>query len=97
MKTLLAAIAAATLISGAALAQNDPAGRANTADPGSAPRAQDPIVRGRANDAPARADTSDPGSAPGVPRSSGVTRPADDPAARANTRDPGSTPTTGAR
>lgn len=95
MKALIAATAAAVLISGAALA--DPAAKANTADPGSAPKAHNATVKGRANDAPARADTSDPNSAPGVARSSKVKRGANDAAAKANTRDPGSTPTTGSR
>jgi outer membrane murein-binding lipoprotein Lpp len=95
MKTLIALTAAAALISGVALA--DPVTNANTADPGSAPRAHNAKVKSRANDAPARADTSDPGSAPTVSRSSKVKRGATDNAARANTRDPGSTPTTGSR
>ena len=95
MKALITALAATVLVSGVAIA--DPAGRANTADPGSAPMARDKAVKGRANDAPARANTADPGSAPGMSRSSTVKRAPLDAPGRANTKDPGSTPTTGSR
>ena len=95
MRTLIAATAAVALISGAALA--DPVANANTADPGSAPKAHAAKVKARANDAPARADTSDPGSAKTAVRSSKTKHGSTDSAARANTRDPGSTPTTGSR
>jgi hypothetical protein len=89
MKTLVPLAAALLTISSAAIA--DPAGRANTADPGSAPMMRDRAAPPR-NDAPARANTADPNSAPmatdRATTGSGFGK--FDPAGRANTSDPGS-------
>jgi hypothetical protein len=92
------AVLAMTLvvISGAAMA--DPAGRANTTDPNSAPLATQPhspspIHRGGVtNDAASRANTTDPNSAPGMGRAGTVGRgDVHDKAGRANTADPNTT------
>ena len=89
MKTLVPLTAALLVVSGAAFA--DPAGRANTADPGSAPMMRDAPASPRV-DAPGRANTADPNSArTGTDRAttgSGFGK--FDPAGRANTSDPGS-------
>ena len=71
----------------------DPAGRANTTDPNSAPLATQPVHRGGvANDAAGRANTTDPNSAPGVGRAGTVGRGGvRDNAGRANTADPNTT------
>ena len=89
MKILVRLAAALMTVSGTAIA--DPAGRANTADPGSAPMMQDRAAPPR-SDAPARANTADPNSAPmatdRATTGSGFGK--FDPAGRANTSDPGS-------
>jgi hypothetical protein len=89
MKPLVPLTATLLMVSGAVIA--DPAGRANTADPGSAPMMRDRPAS-PTYDAPARANTADPNSAPtGTDRAttgSGFGK--FDPAGRANTSDPGS-------
>jgi hypothetical protein len=89
MKPPIPLTAALLTVSAAAMA--DPAGRANTADPGSAPLMRDRAASPR-NDAPARANTADPNSAPmatdRATTGSGFGK--FDPAGRADTSDPGS-------
>jgi hypothetical protein len=93
MKTVALAGTLAVLMSGAAFA--DPAARANTSDPNSAPMASPTGgMKQRTNDPAARANTADPNSAP-MAREAGPKRGANDAAGRANTADPNSA-TTGA-
>ena len=90
MKILKTAALAATLavVMGSA-AFSDPAARANTSDPNSAPLASPtggPVSY--TNDAAARANTADPGSAP-LARDLRPARGPLDAAGRADTSDPG--------
>jgi phosphate-selective porin len=82
------ALAMTALMSTAAVA--DPAARANTADPGSAPLMRDPVVTRPANDAAARANTTDPNSAATTAGRATTGFGMFDAAGRANTSDPGS-------
>ncbi len=94
MKTAALAGTLAVLMAGAAWA--DPAARANTSDPNSAPMASPTGgAKQRANDPAARANTADPNSAP-MARDAKPVRGANDAAGRANTADPNSA-TTGSR
>jgi hypothetical protein len=89
MKT--AALAAALAVVMGSAAFSDPAARANTSDPNSAPLASPtggPVRVRYTNDVPARANTADPGSAP-LARNPRPARGPLDAAGRADTRDPG--------
>ena len=90
MQTLKTAALAATLaVMMSSAAFSDPAARANTSDPNSAPLASPTGGRVRyTNDIAARANTADPGSAPLV-RDPRPFRGPLDAAGRANTSDPG--------
>ena len=97
MRTFVALLVglSATAFASQALAQSSP-GRANTADPGSAPGAS--TTGGRpvpVNPADVRRDnTADPGSAPGTSSTGGRPVPVDPAEVRRdNTADPGSVPT----
>lgn len=91
MKTAALAGALAMMMTGSAFA--DPAAKANTSDPNSAPMASpNGGMKQRANDPAARANTADPNSAP-MARDARPKRGANDAAGRANTADPNSVTT----
>jgi hypothetical protein len=85
---LVTALAMTALMSTAAVA--DPAARANTADPGSAPLVRDPIITRPSNDAAAGANTTDPNSAATMDGRATTGFGKFDAAGQANTSDPGS-------
>ena len=96
MRTFLALLVglSVTAFASQTLAQSDP-GRANTADPGSAPGASStggrpvPVNPGEVR----RDNTADPGSAPGASTTGGRPAPVDPGQVRRdNTTDPGSVP-----